>query len=136
MSELNLAVLGKLRFRNHKKKNCKILALITTTTAEKHLAHTRVASASRPSWPAFAMKLLGRQERRRLLDGRGSGTRSVHGATFPAVGTRLGGARIQHHVAIGTAESLGTRARVSIRSRALARSTVQARFMRPAVVQI
>lgn len=91
------------------------------------------------------MELFGHLKRRRLLDGRSlQGHRcsavkrrdGVHGAAFPAVGARLGGARIQHHVAIGAAESLGARARVSVRSSALARPTVQARFVRSAVVEI
>lgn len=60
----------------------------------------------------------------------------VRGPALAAVGARLGGTRIQHHVAVGTAETFGTRTGVPVRSGALTRSTVQARFVCTAVIQV
>lgn len=80
-------------------------------------------------------------ERTRADSGPGAGTaagdgRGVHGATFAAVCARLGGARVEHYVAVGAAEPFGARARVPVRGRALTRAAVQTRFVGAAVVQV
>lgn len=111
--------------------------------------HTWIASAACPARATIAMELLGHQERWRL-DGEslrtirgGSSTSAVdtttdgvHGSAFSAVETRLGRARIQYHVTVSAAKPFGARARVLIRSRTLARPSVQAWFVGAAVVQI
>jgi len=114
---------------------------------------TCIACAAHPAGPTIAMELLGHQQRRGLSYGaehrstaagrtgtRRTGTNGcgdcVYGPAFSAVGARLGGARIQHHVTIGASKPFGTRARVPVRSRALARPSVQARFVCAAIVQV
>lgn len=99
---------------------------------------TGIARAAGPAGPAVAVELFGHQERLRDDRSVGAGARAVgvHGPAFPAVGARLGGARIQHHVAVGAAKSLGARTRVPVRRRALARPSVKARFVCSAVVKI
>jgi len=100
------------------------------------------------------MELFGHQQRRGLSNGaehqstaggrtgaRYTGTADgrgdcVHSPAFSAVGARLGGARIEHHVTVGAAKPFGTRARVSVRGRTFARPSVQARFVGAAIVQV
>jgi len=109
---------------------------------------TRVASAASPAGSTIAVKLFGHQQRwlsggsenRCTADGR-TGTvctvaDCVRGPALTAVGARLGGARVQHHVAVGATEAFGTRARIPVRGGALARSSIQARFVGAAVVQV
>jgi len=113
------------------------------------ILYTCVAGAAHPAGPTIAVELLGHQQRRGLNGGAehrctaggrtGTGTadgRGVHGPAFAAIGARIGGARVQHHVAVGASEPFGARARVAVRGRALARPSVQARFVGAAVVQV
>lgn len=60
----------------------------------------------------------------------------IHGPTCSAIETRFSRTRVQHHVTVSTTKPFGARARVLVRSRALARPSVQARFVSTTVVQI
>lgn len=79
---------------------------------------TCVASGARPTGPTVAMELFWH------LSADSGRVRHADRVAFAAVQTGLGGARIQHDVAVRAAKPFGTRARVPIRRRALARSAV------------